>query len=117
MVKSCVGGGREESFSEYPDAVRIFLCGFSCADFYVRIFCCADFFCADFCVRVLDFCVRISVRILTQTHFEDFWQGDRRESHRKILQNILPKILPESLSEHLAVSPPFDTKNHGCTTG
>ena len=46
MVKSCVGGGREESFSEHPDAVRIFVCGFLCADFL------CGFFRADFCVRI-----------------------------------------------------------------
>ena len=66
MVKSCVGGGREESFSEHPEAVRIFACGFLCADFCVRIFC-ADFSCgflrADFRADFGFFCVRISVRI------------------------------------------------------
>ena len=47
MVKSCVRGGREESFSEHPDAVRIVVCGFLCADFCVRIFLCG------FSVRIL----------------------------------------------------------------
>ena len=62
MVKSCVGGGREESFSEHPDAVRIFVCGFFC----VRIFVCGFF------VRIFraDFCVRIFVQIL------DFLRAD-----------------------------------------
>ena len=60
MVKSCVGGGREESFFEHPDAVRISVCGFLCADFFVRI---------------LDFCVWISVRISTRIFFKDFLAG------------------------------------------
>ena len=51
MVKSCVGGAQEESFSEHLDAMRIFVCGFLYADFGVQIFC-ADcscgFLCADF---------------------------------------------------------------------
>ena len=128
MVKSCVRGGREESFSEHPDAVRIFVCGF-CArifvcGFFMRIFVCGCF------VRIFraDFCVRIFVRIL------DFQRADfyadlnfllRREtagratqkSSPKNLPKILPKILSEILPEYLPVSPPLDWKNHGCTPG
>ena len=80
MVKSCVGGGWEESFSEHPDAVRIFVCGFLCADFCVRIFCadfrgflCADFR-ADFGFFRADF---------DADFWRIFWQGDRRESDKK----------------------------------
>ena len=67
MVKSCVGGGREESFSEHPDGVQIFVCGFLCVDFCVWIFLC-EFMCADFGFFVCGF----QCGFLTRIFFEDF---------------------------------------------
>ena len=102
MVKSCVGGGREESFSEHPDAVRIFVCRFLCADFCVRIFCTdlfvrifvCGFLCADF-----GFFSWISVRILTRIFLRlFFWQRDRRESDKRNLQKNPPQNLPQNAS-------------------
>ena len=120
MVKSCVGGGREESFFEHPDAVRIVVCGFLCADFLCGFF--MRILRADFRADFGFFFVRISVRIFTRTFFGGFfWQGDRRESDKKILPKNPPQNPPQNplriLPEYLPGGPPLDSKNHGCAPG
>ena len=84
LVKSCVGGGWEESFSEHPDAVRIFVCGFFerifRADFSVRIF-----------VRILD-----SLRADFDADFllRFFGREIAARATKKILQKSSPKSSP-----------------------
>ena len=84
MVKSCVGGGWEENFSEHPDAVRIFVCGFC-----VRIFVCGfsrGFLCADFRADFEFFACGFHVRVLTRAFLRIFWARRLHGERQKILQ-------------------------------
>ena len=108
-------GRSEESFSEHPDAVRIFVRGFLCADFCVRIFC-ADFR-ADFCVRIfvwiLDFLRADFGADFEAVFYEDFWQGDRGRATKNPSKNP-PKNPPQSSSRIppriFARQPPLDSR-------
>ena len=104
-------------------------CGFLYADFCVRIFVCgffvrifhADFACGFSCGFWI-FCVRISVRIFTRILIGGFFgretagRATKKSSPKNPPQNPPPNP-PRILPEYLPVSPPLDSKNHGCTPG
>ena len=108
-------------------------CGFLHADFCVRIFLCGFFvqifraiFVCGFSRGIWIFCVRISVRILTQIFLGGLFGRETagratkkilQKILQKILKKILRKILPESLPGYLPGSPPLDSQNHGRTPG
>ena len=115
MVKPCVGGGREESFFEHPDAVRIFVCGF-----FARFSC---GFCVRIFVRILDFLAcGFHCGFLRGFFLEDFFgtetagRATQKSSPKTPPQNP-PQNPPRILPEYLPVSPPLDSKNHVCTPG